>query len=284
MDCVRYDTDDNIAYLSISRPLAGNKVDETVARLLLDGLQQADEDSDIAVLVIGGRGAFCGGLDPEVLLHVGDGRRWSSIASLLDTAFYPIVSRLRALSKPSLAVIDGPAAGFGMSLALSCDFRLGTDDAVFVPTSLPLGLVPDCGALWHLVRLVGYGRAMEIAAFSAPIGAAEAKEIGLITWHAETGDLAADAAMWARRLAEVSGIALLETRDLLGEAHRLTLTQALESERATISILGETVDHVRKRERLREATLMRSGAVGASADVAGPLPIDRRRGPASHQG
>lgn len=245
MDCVRYAIKEKVAYLAIDRPSANNMLDEMASRVLLQCLADADEDDDVGLIVLGGHGAFCGGVDPAVLEGVGVGLRWSSVGDMLDIVFYPIVRRMRALSKPTIAAIDGVAAGFGMSLALSCDFRICTENMVLIPISIALGLVPDGGALWHLARLVGCGRAMEIGVFSESMCVEKAFECGLVTWRADPGSLDADVAEAANRVADVSRIAVLEIRELLAEACSLTLNQALESEKATMSILGETPEHAR---------------------------------------
>lgn len=243
MKHLNFTLNDDIAYVSFDRPESHNAINEALAGAFLSLLEEVDENTAIRAVVIGGAGAFCSGVDLAILGSVGKGRRWQDLGSLLSTLFHPIMRRIRGLSKPTIALIDGVAAGAGMSLALGCDFRVGTANARFVSAFSRLGLVPDCGGTWLLARMVGLARAIEIAALSKSIDALKAEELGLLTRRLDTQDFEADLDAFARQVAALPRLALLEMRDLIGDAPSITFGQALETELISMTMLGETADH-----------------------------------------
>lgn len=252
MDPLTRSVEDGVAHVSFNRPHSRQAVDEAVGRALLAFLDQVDADTRVRAVVIGGAGPFCSGVDLRVLDDVGDGRKWSDLGSLIADIFNPIVRKLRGLSKPTIAAIDGVAAGAGLSVALACDFRYGTPRAKFVPAFSRLGLIPDSGGTWLLARMVGPAKALEIAAFSAPIDAAAARGLGLLTWLSASGELGAELRQRASEVAALPRLAVLEMRALFDEAPNVTFPQALECELSAMRTLGKTVDHAEGLRAFRE--------------------------------
>jgi 2-(1,2-epoxy-1,2-dihydrophenyl)acetyl-CoA isomerase len=252
MDPLTRSLEDGIAYVSFNRPQSRQAVDEDAGRALLAFLDEADADTDLRAVVLGGEGAFCSGVDLRVLDDVGEGRKWSDLGGLIADIFNPIVCKLRGLTKPTIAAIDGVAAGAGLSVALACDFRFATPRAKFVPAFSRLGLIPDSGGTWLLARMVGPAKALEIAAFSAPIDAGAARSLGLLTWLSESGELGAELRQSAREVAALPRLAVLEMRALFAEALNVTFPQALESELAAMRMLGKTADHAEGLRAFRE--------------------------------
>lgn len=243
---------DHTAYVWFERPEARNALDEALARQLLSFLDRADEDPTVRVVVIGGRGAFCSGVDLSVLDQVGDGRKWVDLGCLIDSVFNPLARRLHELCKPSIAVVDGVAAGAGMSLALGCDFRIGTENAKFVSAFSRIGLIPDSGAIWLLSRLLGYARALEIAAFSMPIDSQKAEQYGLLTLRVDASEIDQRLRDFVTDVSALPRSAFLEMRRLLRESQTRSFTQCLESERNAMAQLGSTSDHAEGLEAFRQ--------------------------------
>jgi 2-(1,2-epoxy-1,2-dihydrophenyl)acetyl-CoA isomerase len=243
VDPLTRSVEDSIAYVSFNRPQSRQSIDEASGRALLAFLDEADADPSLRAVVVGGAGPFCSGVDLRVLDDIGEGRKWPDLGGLIADIFNPLVRKLRDLSKPTIAAIDGVAAGAGLSVALACDFRFGTQRAKFVPAFSRLGLIPDSGGTWLLARMVGPAKALEIAAFSAPIDAGAARSLGLLTWLSESGEFGAELGHRAREVAALPRLAVLEMRALFGEAPSVTFPQALESELAAMRTLGKTADH-----------------------------------------
>lgn len=242
----------DIASILFNNSQSRNALDEATARTFLSILEEVDQDVDIRVLIIQGNGAFCSGVDLCVLDDIGTGRKWNDLGDLIEELFNPIVKKLCGMKKPTIAVIDGVAAGGGMSLALACDFRFGTMNAKFVPAHSRLGLIPDCGGTWFLRNLLGPAKALEIAVFSNPINAHAAKDMGLLTWLSNEGDPMADLMQRTVEVARLPRLALLKMRDIFINTPSTSLAQALDTEGKMMSELGNTRDHIEGLQAFRE--------------------------------
>ncbi|WP_431904843.1 enoyl-CoA hydratase/isomerase family protein [Amycolatopsis thermoflava] len=170
---------DGVALLALDRPHRRNALDRALLDGLPDLLSELDADDRVRVLVITGRGgAFCAGGDLDVLAALGaetpDEAR-ARMAREFDTA--RLLLEFRA---PTVAAVDGAAVGAGMALALACDLRIGSPNAVFASPFIRMALVPDWGVTWLLARAAGQARATEIALSARKVGAAEALRVGLL--------------------------------------------------------------------------------------------------------
>jgi 2-(1,2-epoxy-1,2-dihydrophenyl)acetyl-CoA isomerase len=145
---------------------------------LAEQLVAADADPTVLVIVITGAGtAFCAGADINEVprgLTADDAHRYMTESSQV------VARALAALTTPTIARVDGVAAGAGMFLALGCDIVIASDRATFVPSQLRLGLPPDWYGLWLLPRLVGRARAKAILLRAEPVTAGTAAAIGMI--------------------------------------------------------------------------------------------------------
>src|SRR5262249_640279 len=140
--------------ITLDRPEVLNAIDESVQVGLRDALAEAVDESIRAVVITGAGRGFCVGQD---LGEFHDGA--ADVREHLRTRYHRNVRAIRALEKPVLAVVNGPAAGAGLSLALVCDLRIASDTAVFVPGFVGIGLVPDAGGTWFAARVLGPARA-----------------------------------------------------------------------------------------------------------------------------
>ena len=158
-----------------------------------------------AVVITGAGRGFCAGADltQSALRATGapGSTRGATVQRHLEEHYHPLITELRALEKPVIAAVNGVAAGAGMSLALACDLRLAGESAYFLQAFVRIGLVPDAGSTWFLPRLVGTGKAMEMAMLGERVNAAEALSLGLVSRVVPDESLAAAAAELAGRLA-----------------------------------------------------------------------------------
>jgi 2-(1,2-epoxy-1,2-dihydrophenyl)acetyl-CoA isomerase len=161
---------------------------------------------------------------------------------VIDQAFNPTVRKLLGLRMPTVAAVNGVAAGAGASLAMTCDIAIAAPGASFIQAFSKIGLVPDAGGSWLLVERLGLARALALAMTGDKLAAAQAKEWGMI-WDVADDCLAA-ALQLAQRLAAMPTLALVQTRKLLRESRARSLEQQLDVERDTQSALGRSHDYI----------------------------------------
>ena len=149
---------------------------------------------------------------------------------------------IRALEKPVLAVVNGPAAGAGLSLALACDVRIASERASFVPAFSGIGLVPDSGGTWLARRLLGQARAFEWLSTGRRLSAAESLDWGLVSEVVPADALGERAAELAQSFASLPTRAVWETKRLLDAAETATFEEQLEREAETQAVLTGTHD------------------------------------------
>jgi 2-(1,2-epoxy-1,2-dihydrophenyl)acetyl-CoA isomerase len=150
---------------------------------------------------------------------------------------------MRRLEKPIVGAINGVAAGAGASLAFACDIRIAAEEASFLLAFGRIGLVPDSGASWFLPRLIGAGRAAELALTADPVSAADAERVGLVSRVVPGPALLDEARALATRLAAGAPVALALTKRALNRSFDASLEDQLEYEAALQGIAGSTADH-----------------------------------------
>jgi 2-(1,2-epoxy-1,2-dihydrophenyl)acetyl-CoA isomerase len=210
---VDYVAGDGIATLTIDRPDVKNALGPAEWQALRAHVATAAGDDSVRVLVVtGAGGAFSAGGDlktmPERLAQPHDERK----ANLIGDA--QLILTLRALAKPVLAMIDGPAVGAGLSLALACDVRIASTRAKLGAAFHRVGLTGDFGLLWLLPRVIGPTRAMDLLLRAEPVDAVAAEAMGLVTRVVAPEALVEETYAYARRL--VAGPPLAQGLTKLG--------------------------------------------------------------------
>ena len=237
-----------VALITLNRPQALNSFTREMHRALAQALQRVEADRSVKALVLTGAGrGFCAGLDlGELDLSPGDDRmERANPGPVIDQAFNPLARQLMALRVPTVAAVNGVAAGAGASLAMTCDLAVAAPGASFVQAFSRIGLIPDAGGSWLLVKKLGLARAMGCALLGDKVGAKDAKEWGMIWDVAPEGQDCVDAALaLAQRLAALPTQALVATRKLLRAAASNDLDAQLDLERDTQSALGRTHDYI----------------------------------------
>lgn len=232
-DCppaVLYEVENAIATLTLNRPAFFNAMDRALLLGLREGLRRASGDSAVRAVVITGAGkAFCAGADLQEM-H----RQAASVdvqESLRDF-YHPVILAMRQMPKPILGVVNGVAAGAGMSLVLACDVVIAGESARFVQAFSRIGLVPDCGSTWFLPRLVGEMRARALSLLADPIDAQQARQMGIVWEVCPDHDLATAAASLAQRLAGAAPRACALIKQALAASPNQGLAEQLETEGA----------------------------------------------------
>jgi 2-(1,2-epoxy-1,2-dihydrophenyl)acetyl-CoA isomerase len=194
---VLIDRDGPVGVITINRPARLNAVTPETGDALASAFLELEADSRIRAVVLTGAGrGFCAGAD--ISGDVGNARQ------VLLEAWNPLVTTMRTLQLPIIAAINGVAAGAGVSLALACDLRVASRSARFELSFARIGLMPDAGLTWLLPRIVGLGRANELALLAGRLTASEAHQWGLVNQLSEDAESVIDAVAIARRFAELS--------------------------------------------------------------------------------
>jgi 2-(1,2-epoxy-1,2-dihydrophenyl)acetyl-CoA isomerase len=229
--------DGAVLTITLNRPDVLNAFNAALHRALASALKEARADDVRAVVITGAGRGFCVGQDlSEFREAPGD------IGERLRSNYHPNILALRALEKPVLAAVNGPAAGAGLSFACACDLRLAAQSATFVPAFINIGLVPDSGGTYFVRRLLGTARAFEWMTSGRRLSAAEALEWGLISEVVEDDRLAERVAERAAELAAMPTRGIGLTKRLFDHAEHATLEEQLELEAELQAAATQTAD------------------------------------------
>jgi len=233
--------DDGIGWLTLRRPEARNPMNpEFVDSMLsaLDGLPDG-----LGALVVFGEGpAFSVGGDIKFFRDALTDRALEERLVPMLAGIHSIMRQLRAVPVPTIAAVEGPAAGGGIGLACACDLRVIGTSTTFVPGFGALGLSPDSGTSYHLTRALGSPAANAAFLRNRRITAAELAACGLADEVAPDGEVRAAAQRLALEVAGAAPGALLGTRRLVDAAPGHTFDEHLDDEAKTISALFPTDD------------------------------------------
>ena len=204
---VLYEVGSGVATLTLNRPAVLNALDQVMVAEFADRVEAAEKDADVWVVVVRGAGrAFCSGMDRQALSagHIGDAfyRHWIRALNCLED-----------MDKLVVGVLHGYAIGGGLQLAVACDLRIATDDAVLGLGATRHGLVPD-GSILRLARIIGMGRAKELTLLNDHITAEAALAMGLVNWVVPPAHL-------DRKIEEIVEKAFHASRTATGHAKRL---------------------------------------------------------------
>jgi 2-(1,2-epoxy-1,2-dihydrophenyl)acetyl-CoA isomerase len=225
--------DGAVLTITLNRPEVYNAFNRDLHAALHEALREAEDSSVRCVVVTGAGKGFCAGQDLKEFGQVS-----GSIREALEQTYHPNIRLVRALEKPVIAAVNGPAAGAGLSFACACDLRVASDAATFVPGFVGIGLVPDSGGTWFVHRLLGFARAFEWMCANTRLSAAEALDWGLVSevvaaagFESRVAELAAE---WASR----PTLAVGRTKQLFEHAFSASLENqlALEAELQQASV------------------------------------------------
>ena len=234
-----------VAWLRMNRPDSLNSLDAGLKEELITALEVAAGDHAVRAVALTGAGrGFCVGQDLRELRDAYSAGESPDFAALLERYYVPVIRLLTGMAKPTVAVVNGVAAGAGMSLALACDLRLAASTARLRLAFSGIALVPDAGATWHLPRLVGLSKAMEIALLGDWVDADEALRVGLVNRVYPSEELADRAEEVLVALAAGPTLALAGTKELLRANVDRDLAQALAAEGQGQAAAGRTKDHL----------------------------------------
>ncbi|KXB29815.1 enoyl-CoA hydratase [Dechloromonas denitrificans] len=243
-ETITFTVDAGIARLTLNRPDKLNSFNTEMHAELRVALDHIQDNKNIRVLVLSGAGrAFCAGQDlADRAMQMVDGKM-PDIGNVVEANYKPLVLRLQNLRVPTIAAVNGIAAGAGASVALACDLVVATKSASFLQAFSKIGLIPDTGGTWFLPQRVGMARAMGLALLADKLSAEKAADWGLIWQCVEDAEFAAAVDALAKQLSTAPTKALVRTRQAMHAAPGHTLEQQLSMEGGFMRELGWSPDY-----------------------------------------
>ena len=229
--------EEGVLTITLNRPGVLNALNTALHAALAGALKESAADDVRAVVITGAGRGFCVGQD---LTEFDDEAR--DVGAHLRASYHPNIKAIRALEKPVIAAVNGPAAGAGLSLACACDIRIAADSASFVPAFVNIGLVPDSGGTFFIQRLLGTPRAFEWMTSGRRLSAAEAQAWGLVSDVYPVDELGDQAAVLAKTLAAMPTRAIGMTKRLFDHAATAALDEQLELEAQLQGAATQTED------------------------------------------
>ena len=226
--------------IRLNRPEVYNALNDEITYQLQDAFKAVAKDDHVRVVVLTGEGkAFCSGQDlksgPEL------GKR--SFMDSLHKRYNPIVRAMRNLPKPIVCRLNGVAAGAGCSLALACDMIVAAEGATMIEVFINIGLVPDCGSSFFLLRRVGMAKAFELCSMGSRVKAEEALELGLVNSVVPADQLDAKVKEYTDYFAKAPTRAIGLIKKMLNKSATSSLEEMLEYEAYCQEIAGTTLDY-----------------------------------------
>jgi len=238
---------DGVAIMTLNRPEKLNAINREMVGELVQVLDDVRQDDAVRVLVVTGSGrGFCSGSDissDDSFVHGDAFGEFGEDRHELRGATPTWVLPLGKFVKPTIAAVNGVAAGAGFSMALGCDIRIASDAARFVPVWIKRGLIPEGGSTFYLPRLVGLARASEIVFSGDALDAAEAARIGLVNRVVPAAKLEDEVISLAARIAANPPITIELAKQALARGYASDLESAAYNENRVESICHMTADH-----------------------------------------
>ena len=228
-ETVRVSREGRILVITLDRPKA-NAIDIETSQKLGAAFVLLRDDPGLSVAVItgGGEKIFSAGWD-LVALNSGEMQTDNWWEDDYGPGGFAGITELWDLNKPVIAALNGLVIGGGFELAMACDLLIAADHVEFALPELPLGLVPDAGAIQRLTRRLPYNKAMEMYLMGQRMTAAEAASYGLVNKVVPRDELMSTAMAWATKLTEVAPIALQTVKELLRAIEGDTIQQAFQT-------------------------------------------------------
>lgn len=240
---------EGVMTITLNRPDRRNAMSTPMLDGLVASLADAEVATDVGALVItGAGGGFCAGGDVKGMAAAGgegggsplqyDARVHVQRRNQRDTA-----GKLYEMPKPTIAALPGPAAGAGLSLALACDLRYASENAILTTAFARVGFSGDYGGTWFMSRLIGSAKARELYFLSDRVDMDQAQHLGLVNGVFSPDSMMDEVAAIARRLAQGPTVALRYMKENLNRAIHGEMGECLDMEAAHHIHCGQTDDH-----------------------------------------
>ncbi|HEY9745394.1 MAG TPA: enoyl-CoA hydratase-related protein [Oculatellaceae cyanobacterium] len=239
-----YEVQEQILTITLNRPDCLNAFNDEMSFELQKALKEAEKDPGVRCIVLTGAGrGFSAGQDLRSRSVSADNAEKPHLGESIRKRYSPIVSKLRSIEKPVIAMVNGVAAGAGASIAFACDLRVAAQSAKFIQAFIKVGLIPDSGACWLLPRLMGLGSAFEFAVTGEPLNADAALRAGLVNRVAADEQLREVTFELAKRLAKGPTQAIGLLKRAMNKALSVDFDAFLDYEAHIQEIAGQTEDY-----------------------------------------
>lgn len=239
MSSIQIHIENNIATITLNRPDRLNAFNREMALLLQQTLDDCGGNPEVRCVILTGAGkGFCAGQDlSEVVDPEGPG-----MEKILREHYNPIITRIRNLPKPVIAMVNGVAAGAGANIALACDIIVAVQSASFIQAFSKIGLIPDSGGTFHLPRLIGFQRASALMMLGDKVSAPQAQEMGMIYRSFPEDSFQEESNRIANTLAKMPTMALAFIKEALNQSFSNNLETQLQAEDYCQQKAAETAD------------------------------------------
>lgn len=247
---VQVDVTDHVATIVLNRPEAMNAIDPEMKDELFKIWDRIRDDDDIWVAILTGAGekAFCAGADLKKTLPVSE----TFAQQYLNRPGGGALAASLDMDKPLIAAVNGYAMGGGMELALACDIRVASTNALFALTEVRVGSLPGSGGTQRLPRAIGMSNAMLMLLTGDRIDANEAYRIGLVSRVVPPSELMASAREIATRIASNAPLSVRAVKRLVRRGMDMPIAHALDFERQAFGLLFNTDDRIEGRKAFAE--------------------------------
>ena len=234
-----------IARITLNRPEALNAFRESMRVEIGEAIREVRDDADSKVLILTGAGrAFAAGGDVKAMAErAATGDNVLARRQYMRTVVGGVLWELYNLEKPTIAMVNGVAAGGGCNLALACDLIIASDQARFIQSFVRVGLPPDWAGMYFLPRLVGMAKAKELIFTARPVEALEAERIGLVNRVVPHAELDSTTMELAGQLASSATAAIGLAKTVMHRSAELNFHAFLEYEALATTISTQTEDH-----------------------------------------
>ena len=241
-DIVILQKEDKVATITLNRPAVYNALNQDIKYRLTDVLDNCKNDDAIKAIILTGAGkGFCAGADMSDFSKRPSPR---DVRDDLNSLYGGIVRRITEMHKPVICAINGPMAGAGIGIGLSCDYKIMADHANMRFAFVNIGLVSDAGSTWFLTRAVGYTKALEVIYGGEKIPASDCLDMGIINSVVPADELMSAAKALAANLVEKSPLAFEATKRLISQSLTQGLFETISSEANEQMSLIASEDHM----------------------------------------
>ncbi len=242
-------------WVTLNNPTTSNSINYLMIDQLVASLERAEKDSEIRVIVITGEGKnFCSGGDLNQMqkkeeMFAGES---DELRRRYELGIQRISRAMEAISKPSIAMVNGAAAGAGCDLACMCDIRIGTKNTKFLESFVKIGLIPGDGGTFFLQRVIGYARALEMTLTGRTMAAEEALAVGLLNKICDEPDLAFETQKMVDLISMNAPIATQLAKKAMKIAYLHDLNTSLDLLAAYQGITQRSQDHFEALQAISE--------------------------------
>jgi 2-(1,2-epoxy-1,2-dihydrophenyl)acetyl-CoA isomerase len=232
-EMIEYSVENGVATIAFNRPEVLNALNDQITKEATNAFKTAKRDTEVRAITLTGNGrGFSSGADltsGNLIQNTPDGQR-PGAGDHLKKVYHPLINLIVSIEKPVIGVINGIAAGIGMSVALATDIRIVSDKAAFTLGFGKIGLVPDGGASWILPKLIGYNRAYQMYLTSEKVSAETALTWGLVNQVVPHAQLMEVATATATKLAAGPTMAFRLAKRAMRQAAEQTFDESLTAE------------------------------------------------------